>query len=64
MVLPSPENGNGEGLDDLLSSDVRERILSVRQSLRELSAMLARDPVNGHGQDRPADAPSNAKKHG
>jgi hypothetical protein len=28
-------------LDDLLSSDVRERILSVRQSLRELSAMLA-----------------------
>ena len=46
----SPENGNGEGLDDLLSSDVRERILSVRQSLRELSAMLARDPVNGHGQ--------------
>ena len=31
-------------LDDLLSSDVRERILSVRKSLRELSAMLAQDP--------------------
>jgi len=31
-------------LDDLLSSDVRERILSVRQSLRELSAMLAQGP--------------------
>src|SRR6266545_2461715 len=28
-------------LDDLLSNDVRERILSVRKSLRELSAMLA-----------------------
>jgi DNA-binding transcriptional MerR regulator len=31
-------------LDDLLSSDVRERILSVRKSLRELSAMLAQNP--------------------
>ena len=31
-------------MDDLLSSDVRERILSVRQSLRELSAMLAGRP--------------------
>ena len=31
-------------LDDLLSSDVRERILSVRTSLRELSAMLAQGP--------------------
>ena len=31
-------------LDDLLSSDVRERILSVRKSLRELSAMLAQGP--------------------
>ena len=31
-------------LDDLLSTDVRERILSVRQSLRELSAMLAQGP--------------------
>jgi DNA-binding transcriptional MerR regulator len=31
-------------LDDLLSSDVRERILSVRKSLKELSAMLAQGP--------------------
>ena len=31
-------------LDDLLSSDARERILSVRQSLRELAAMLAATP--------------------
>lgn len=31
-------------MDELLSSDVRERILSVRQSLRELAAMLAQMP--------------------
>jgi DNA-binding transcriptional MerR regulator len=31
-------------LDDLLTSDARERILSVRKSLRELSAMLAQAP--------------------
>jgi DNA-binding transcriptional MerR regulator len=31
-------------LDELLASDVRERILSVRQSLRELSTMLAQSP--------------------
>jgi hypothetical protein len=31
-------------LDDLLSSDARERILSVRKTLRELSAMLAHAP--------------------
>lgn len=31
-------------LDELLSSDVRERILSVRRSLRELAAMLAQRP--------------------
>jgi DNA-binding transcriptional MerR regulator len=31
-------------MDELLSSDVRERILSVRQSLRELSAMLSQRP--------------------
>ena len=34
-------------LEDLLSSDARERILSVRQSLRELSALLAQTPGNG-----------------
>jgi DNA-binding transcriptional MerR regulator len=31
-------------LDDLLSSDAKERILSVRKSLRELAAMLAQRP--------------------
>jgi DNA-binding transcriptional MerR regulator len=31
-------------LDDLLSSDVRERILSVRKTLREISAMLGQSP--------------------
>jgi DNA-binding transcriptional MerR regulator len=31
-------------LDDLLSSDVRERILAVHRSLRELSAMLGQAP--------------------
>ena len=31
-------------LDDLLSSDARERILSVRRSLRELAAMLSAKP--------------------
>ena len=31
-------------LDDLLTSDARERIRSVRQSLRELAAMLAQRP--------------------
>ena len=39
---------DGESLDDLLSSDARERILSVRKALRELSAMLAQRPsANG-----------------
>ena len=38
---PAPE---AAALDDLLTSDARERILSVRQSLRELSAMLAQRP--------------------
>jgi len=38
---PAPD---GSALDDLLTSDARERILSVRKSLRELSAMLAQRP--------------------
>jgi len=41
---PAPD---GAALDDLLTSDARERILSVRKSLRELSAMLAGRPVAG-----------------
>ena len=39
---PLPDGGD---LDDLLTSDARERILSVRRSLRELSAMLAQRPA-------------------
>ncbi len=38
---PAPE---ASALDDLLSSDARERILSVRATLRELSLMLSQQP--------------------
>jgi DNA-binding transcriptional MerR regulator len=38
---PSPD---ASGLEDLLSSDARERILSVRATLRELSMMLSQRP--------------------
>jgi len=38
---PSPDAAD---LDDLLSSDARERIRSVRATLRELAAMLAAKP--------------------
>ena len=41
QAVPAPD---ADALDDLLSSDARERILSVRQTLRELSAMLAATP--------------------
>src|SRR5437868_1235296 len=40
---PAPAD-EGTGLDDLLSSDARERILSVRAALRELSMMLSQRP--------------------
>jgi DNA-binding transcriptional MerR regulator len=43
LVAPQESSPAGD-LDDLLSSDVRERILSVRRSLRELAAMLAQGP--------------------
>lgn len=46
QATPAPDAG---ALDDLLSSDARERILSVRTSLRELSEMLARRPQAGDG---------------
>ena len=41
VSAPAPEASD---LDDLLSSDVRERILSVRATLRDLAAMLAAKP--------------------
>jgi DNA-binding transcriptional MerR regulator len=40
----APASTASADLDDLLTSDVRERILSVRRSLRELAAMLAQRP--------------------
>jgi DNA-binding transcriptional MerR regulator len=40
---PAPAADASE-LDDLLSSDARERILSVRATLRELQVMLAAKP--------------------
>ena len=40
VAAPPPQ----DSLDDLLTSDVRERILSVRQTLRELAALLSRRP--------------------
>ena len=42
--------GEASDLDDLLSSDARERILSVRQALRELSALLAQRPRVSDGE--------------
>ena len=40
----APPPPDQESLDDLLSSDARERILSVRQILRGLATMLASAP--------------------
>jgi DNA-binding transcriptional MerR regulator len=54
---PSEAPG-GATLDELLTSDARERILSVRQTLRELSAMLAQAPgKNGTGAEFQLAAP-------
>ena len=39
-----PASADPSPLDELLTNDARERIRSVRQSLRELSAMLAQRP--------------------
>ena len=45
LVAPAASaSASSAELDDLLTSDVRERILSVRRSLRELAAMLAARP--------------------
>ena len=38
----------GPALDELLGSDARERILEVKRGLREIAAMLAKAPGNGH----------------
>jgi DNA-binding transcriptional MerR regulator len=49
-------------LDDLLSSDARERILSVRRSLKELAAMLAQRP-SLEPQDFALEAPAPKVRH-
>ena len=46
-ATPAPDASE---LDDLLSNDARERILSVRATLRELAAMLAAKPGEGAGE--------------
>src|SRR3954468_13873125 len=58
---PAPEAAD---LDDLLSSDARERILSVRATLRELAAMLAAGPGEGSSEfalEAPAEKPRPAR---
>lgn len=44
---PAPESS---ALEDLLTNDVRERILGLRRSLRELAAILAQKPGSGDFQ--------------
>jgi DNA-binding transcriptional MerR regulator len=44
-----PVETEAPSLDELLGSDARERILQVKQGLREIAAMLATGPGNGHG---------------
>jgi DNA-binding transcriptional MerR regulator len=50
-------------LDELLGSDARERILQVKQGLREIAAMLAKGPGNGNGGLKPK-AKRSASKRG
>ncbi len=45
-----PVETESPALDELLGSDARERILQVKQGLREIAAMLARGPANGNGR--------------
>ena len=59
----APESSSPADLDDLLSSDARERIISVRRSLRELSAMLAQRPgLEEFALAAPVAAPSRPKR--
>ena len=41
--LPRAQSGN-DGLDQLLGSDARERIMLVKRSLKEIAVMLSRTP--------------------
>jgi DNA-binding transcriptional MerR regulator len=47
---PAPPQAPGE-LDQLLGSDARERLMQVKQSLRELQAMLSSNPLAGPSPD-------------
>lgn len=42
-----PVETDAPALDELFGSDARERILQVKQGLREIAAMLAQGPGNG-----------------
>src|SRR2546430_10116468 len=44
-------DADGAPLDELLKTDARERILRVRQSLRELASLLAQRPGSHAGRD-------------
>jgi DNA-binding transcriptional MerR regulator len=48
-----PVETDAPALDELLGSDARERILQVKQALREIAAMLSRGPGNGKSASRP-----------
>src|SRR5262249_12021896 len=48
---------DASSLDDLLSSDARERIVSVRNTLRELAAMLGAKP-GAHDAEFVLEAPA------
>ena len=56
------------GLQALLGSDARERILTVKKGLRELATMLAKEPVDEHGAaklfelEEPATPPQRSAK--
>ncbi|CAN5662113.1 hypothetical protein BH23ACI1_BH23ACI1_14540 [soil metagenome] len=56
--------GEADSLEALLGSDARERILRVKQGLRELATMLAKGPGNGHAASLfdLAEQPAPAKK--
>jgi DNA-binding transcriptional MerR regulator len=54
-LVEEQPNAKGDGagleeLDALLGSDARERILQVKRGLREIAAMLAKDPGKANGE--------------
>src|SRR5262249_4630172 len=59
---PASAGPDPDSFETLLASDARERILSVRQSLRELSAMLAGKPIAEMEFALAAPAPPASKK--